>query len=278
VETNRDNPFFLYYAHVIPHAELAAADSLIDRFAEQFGPEKRWQGKDGGPGYRQGSYESAERPHAAFAAMATTLDMHVGQLVAKLEELGLRDNTLIVFTSDNGPHLEAGADPDFFDSNGPLRGYKRDLYEGGIRVPMIVSWPGTVEAGETDHVSAFWDIYPTLAELTGTPTDRDLDGISLLPTLTGEGEQTAHDYLYWEFHEQGGRQAVRQGKWKGVRYDVFEDDRSPLELYDLSVDIGETNDVAADHPGVVARLDSLIATSRTESALFAFGDRAFSGE
>jgi arylsulfatase A-like enzyme len=209
--------------------------------------------------------------------MIATLDRHVGQIVAKLEEQGLADNTLIIFTSDNGPHLEGGADPDFFDSNGPLRGYKRDLYEGGIRVPMIAYLPGTVAAGESDHVSAFWDVLPTLADLAGAPVPDDIDGISMLPTLTGQGGQEQHDHLYWEFHEQGGRVAVREGDWKGVRYDVLDDPDSPLELYDLSTDIGEQNDVADQHPEVVARLNELIATSRTESEVFTFGDRAFSG-
>lgn len=267
---NRDTSFFLYYAHVIPHAELAAADSLVDRFAEQYGKETPYAGYDEGPDYRRGSYESAERPRATFAAMITTLDRHVGQIVARLEELGLSENTLIVFTSDNGPHVEGGADPDFFDSNGPLRGYKRDLYEGGIRVPMIASWPGTISPGRSDHVSAFWDVYPTLAALVGAPVEQALDGLSFLPTLTGGGEQSAHDHLYWEFHGKGGRQAVRMGKWKGVRYEVFDDPDRPLELYDLERDIGETHDVAADHPDIVARLDSLMSASHVESVAFPF--------
>ncbi|MGB3799840.1 MAG: arylsulfatase [Lewinella sp.] len=269
IEENQDQPFFLYYAHVIPHAELAAPDSLITRFAEQFGPEEAWQGNDAGPNYRQGSYESAERPHATFAAMVTVLDQHVGEIVDKLEELGLTENTLVIFTSDNGPHVEGGADPDYFDSNGPLRGYKRDLYEGGIRVPMIASMPGTVPTGETDHVSAFWDVLPTLAELTGAEVSADLDGISFLPILGGGAqEQRSHDYLYWEFHERGGRQAIRQGDWKGIRYNALSDPGTPLELYDLSTDPGETNDLATQHPAVVRRLDSLLRVSRTESMDF----------
>ncbi|WP_420459625.1 arylsulfatase [Neolewinella sp.] len=273
VEANRDAPFFLYYAHVIPHAELAAPDSIVDRFAGQFDPETPYAGYDEGPGYRRGAYESAAQPHATFAAMVTVLDRHVGELMDRLDALGLTENTLVIFTSDNGPHLEGGADPDYFDSNGPLRGYKRDLYEGGIRVPMIASMPGTVPVGTSDHMSAFWDVYPTLAELTGAPSEQRVDGISMLPTLRGQEEQTEHDYLYWEFHEQGGRQAVRMGPWKGVRYDVFADADSPLELYDLRTDVGETTDVAGEHPEIVARLDSLIQNSRVDSELFPFAAR-----
>ncbi|WP_116107790.1 arylsulfatase [Lewinella sp. IMCC34191] len=268
IDDNRDRPFFLYYAQVIPHAELAAPDSLVTGFAEQFGPEEAWQGTDAGPNYRQGNYESVERPHATFAAMITLLDEHVGEIVAKLEELGLTDNTLVIFTSDNGAHVEGGADPDFFDSNGPLRGYKRDLYEGGIRIPMIASMPGTVPTGETDHISAFWDVLPTLAEFTGAPPPPDLDGISFLPLLRGGAQVKTHDYLYWEFHERGGRLAIRQGDWKGVRYNAKVEPDSPLELYDLATDLGETQNIADQHPEVVARLDSLLRVSRSDSEDF----------
>ncbi len=262
-------PFFLYYPMVIPHAELAAPDSLVVAFAERYGPETPWPGTDAGAGYRQGGYGSVERPHATFAAMVTLLDQQVGEIIEELEALGLTDNTLVIFTSDNGPHVEGGADPDFFDSNGPLTGYKRDLYEGGIRVPMIAAMPGTVPVGETDLISAFWDVLPTLAEFVGASVPEDLDGISFLPTLEGRPEdQPAHDFLYWEFHERGGRVAVRSGKWKGVRYNLAENPDGPLEVYDLELDIGETTDVAAEHPQVVARLDSILSASHTESAVF----------
>ena len=265
-------PFFMYYAHVMPHAELAAADSIVTRFAEQYGPEAAYEGYDYGPEYRLGPYGSVERPHATFAAMITTLDRHVGDIMRRLDSLGLADNTLLVFTSDNGPHVEGGADPDFFDSNGPLRGYKRDLYEGGVRVPTIARLPATIAAGSTtDHVSAFWDWYPTFAELTGEAVEQEMDGVSILPTLRG-ADQPDHE-LYWEFHERGGRQAARMGKWKGVRYGVVADPDSPLELYDLTADLGETTDVAAEHPEVVARLDSFITANHTESDAFPFQAR-----
>ena len=177
---------------------------------------------------------------------------------------------LIVFTSDNGPHHEGGADPRFFDSNGPWRGFKRDLYEGGIRVPFIACWPGVVEPGtRTDHISAFWDFLPTAADLPGVEPEAPTDGISYLPTLTGRGEQPEHDYLYWEFHEQDGRQAIRRGDWKAVRYNVSKG--GGIQLYNLAEEPGETRDLAAEYPEMVREFDALMHSSRTESKLFHFG-------
>jgi len=192
--------------------------------------------------------------------------------VAKLKELGVYENTLIIFTSDNGPHMEGGADPDYFDSNGPLKGYKRDLYEGGIRVPMIAVWSGKIAQGkETDHPSAFWDVFPTFAEITGAKTQEDIDGISFLPTLLGnEKEQKKHEYLYWEFHERGGRQAVRQGNWKLVKYNVLDPEKTTTELYNLSTDLGEKNNVAEQHPEIVKELSEIMKNARTESEVFTF--------
>ncbi|RMG61920.1 MAG: N-acetylgalactosamine-6-sulfatase, partial [Bacteroidetes bacterium] len=256
---------------VMPHAELAAPDSLMAKYRAQFAPETPYQGYDEGEKYRLGPYESQAEPHAAFAAMVDLLDQQVGQILAQVESLGLSDNTLIIFSSDNGPHLEGGADPDFFDSNGPLRGYKRDLYEGGIRVPTIAYWPGRIAAGrQSDHISAFWDYFPTFAALAGAPVPAGLDGISLLPTLLGEGEQGQHTHLYWEFHELGGRVAVRKGPWKAVKYDYLVAPDAPAELYFLPDDIGETNNVADQHPEVLAELEGLLRESRTESAVFRF--------
>lgn len=277
IDASKDEPFYMFYASPLPHAELAAADSLITHYAEQLGPEPPHVGYDAGEDYRQGPYESQERPRAAFAAMIHTLDLQVGQIMEKLVEHGLEDRTMIIFTSDNGPHTEGGADPDYFDSNGPLRGYKRDLYEGGVRVPMIAWAPGVVPAGtESDHISAFWDVFPTLAELTDAPADEDLDGISFLPTLTGQPEnQVKHEYLYWEFHERGGRLAVRKGKWKGVRYNVKKDPNSTLELYNLDLDIGEDNNVADQHPEIVTQLDEILRSARTESEVFRFAANGY---
>ncbi|MEM9160416.1 MAG: sulfatase/phosphatase domain-containing protein, partial [Verrucomicrobiota bacterium] len=167
---------------------------------------------------------------------------------------------------DNGPHREGGHNPDYWNSNGIFRGIKRDLYDGGTRVPMIATWPGTIEAGsESDHISAFWDFFSTAAEISGRKLDTKTDGISYLPTLMGKGKQREHEYLYWEFHARKGRVAIRKGDWKGVRYDVAKNPDSTLELYNLKDDPGESNNLAAQHPELVAELDNLIRQSRVES-------------
>jgi arylsulfatase A-like enzyme len=207
------------------------------------------------------------------------LDEHVGQIVAKVKEFGLEETTLIIFTSDNGPHQEAGHDPAYFNCNGGLRGVKRDLYEGGIRVPMIASWPGVIEAGsESDQTSAFWDVFPTLAEVAGATSSPSIDGISFLPSLTGDGEQIQHPYLYWEFHERGGRQGILKGNWKGVKYDINKIPHAPLELYDLSKDPLEESNVAYRFPEVIAELESLMREANTPSPIEKFNFSPPSGE
>ncbi|MEZ5039178.1 MAG: arylsulfatase [Saprospiraceae bacterium] len=270
IQQHKDTSFFLYYPTVIPHAELFAPERYMEKFRGQFLPEKSFQGVDEGERFRLGPYGSQEEGHAAFAAMVTLLDDQVGEIVATLQALGLAENTLIIFTSDNGPHLEGGADPDFFDSNGPLTGYKRDLYEGGIRVPTLAYWPGKIAAGsKSEHASAFWDFFPTACELAGLEVDDDIDGISYLPTLLGK-EQKEHDYLYWEFHEKGGRQAIRKGNWKAVKYDIFKNPNKPMELYDLSNDLGEQHDVATQHPEIVREMQAIFQQAREESQVFPF--------
>jgi arylsulfatase A-like enzyme len=272
IDNNKDHPFFLYVPTVIPHAELVAPEVYMEEFRGKYPPETPYEGVDNGERFRKGPYASQAEPHAAFAAMVKILDDQVGAIQRRIEELGLAENTLIIFTSDNGPHLEGGADPDFFDSNGPLKGYKRDLYEGGIRVPMIASWPGKIKPGSrTEHISAFWDVWPTLAELAGAEQPAYLDGISFLPTLLGAPGQQEHDYLYWEFHEKNGRQAIRKGDWKAVRYDVFSDPEADPELYNLKEDIGEEQNVAGQHPEIVAEMAALIKSSRVPSEAFPFG-------
>jgi len=172
--------------------------------------------------------------HAAFVAMVHMLDEYVGEVLDTLETLGIANNTLVIFSSDNGPHLEGGHDPAYFDSNGPLRGFKRYLYEGGVNVPLIASWPGKIPADTvSNHVSAFWDFLPPLAELTRQPLPEKIDGISMLPTLLGQSGQQKHEVLYWEFPGLDGRIAIRKGNWKGVRYGVIKNPDSPLELYNL---------------------------------------------
>jgi arylsulfatase A-like enzyme len=273
MESNQQGPFFLYYANVIPHAELIAPEPYMEKFRGMFDPEKAYQGYDDGPKYRLGPYESQPESHAAFAAMVTYLDDCVGQILSKLEELNLTENTIIMFTSDNGPHLEGGADPDYFDSNGIYRGYKRDLYEGGIRVPMIVQWPGTVGAGTTsDHISAFWDVLPTLADLSGADQLKGIDGLSFAPTLLGQGKQLEHDYLYWEFHEKGGRRAVRKDQWKLVQYQVGNPDETTTELFNLDSDPGETTNLAEDQPEIYRDLYQKMLDARTTNPVFQFAN------
>ncbi len=265
IDNHRYNPFFLYCPYTIPHAELMAPeDSLLLHFKGVF-PEVPFIGIDSGTNYRKGAYGSQSQPRAVFAAMISRLDRYVGEIVAKLKESGLDKKTLIIFTSDNGPHLEGGADPGFFNSGGSLRGFKRSLYEGGIRIPYIASWPGRIPRRKvSNYPSAFWDFLPTAAELAGIQLTNSIDGISMVPELTGIGDQKKHDFLYWEFHEGGTKQAVRMGKWKGVRFGTEE----PLELYDLSTDIHEDLNIASKHPDIVAKIADFLKHARSESGIW----------
>ncbi len=242
----------------------------MNMFRGKFDPEKSFRGTDNGPAFRLGPYGSQQEAHAAFAAMIKELDDYVGEILAKLEELGLEKNTVVMFASDNGPYFEGGADPDYFNSNGPLRGFKRDLYEGGIRTPMIVRWPGKVKENTvSDHISAFWDVLPTLAEISGAEVPAETDGISFLPALLGK-KQKGHDYLYWEFHEEGGKAGVRMGNWKAVKLNADQGIQDPIELYDLSKDEGETNDVSASNPEIVRKLIGIMNDAHTASDVFPF--------
>lgn len=254
IRDNKDQPFFMYYAAVQPHADMIAPEEFMAKYRGKYLPESV---------YEEDYYIGQEEGHAAFAAMVNILDNYVGELVGELKKQGIEDNTLIIFSSDNGPHREGGHDPNYFDSNGQLRGIKRDLYEGGVRVPMIATWKGHIEAGsESDHISAFWDFMPTLAEVSGQPISVEVDGISMLPTFLGRhADQKQHEYLYWEFPVSDGRVAVRKGKWKAVRYDAIKG-TSKLQLYDLESDPGEKKNVAADHPDLVTELNELIFQAR----------------
>ncbi len=249
LDRQRDEPFFLYLAMTLPHANNEAGKQGMEVPSDE--------------PYSHESWPQAQKNHAA---MITYLDSQVGAVLKKLDERGLADNTVVFFTSDNGPHREGGADPDFFDSNGPLRGIKRALYDGGIRVPMIVRWPGKIAADSVNHQPwAFWDALPTMAELAGVEPPASIDGVSMLPTLVGEAAagrpQQQHEYLYWEFHERGFGQAVRLGNWKAVRSKAGQ----PIELYDLSHDVGEAHDVSSQHPEVVAKAAALFKSARTDS-------------
>ncbi len=272
IEKNKNRPFFCYVPNVIPHAELFVPEEYLDEYRGKFLPEKVYKGCDPGcDSYRTGGYGSQAESHAAFAAMVHILDEQVGQIIDKVDELGLSGRTIIVFTSDNGPHLEGGADPDYFDSNGPLQGYKRDLYEGGIRVPMLARWPGTIRAGSrTDHVSAFWDVLPTLADITAATAPENIDGISFLPTLLGETVQVQHEYLYWEFYELGGRRAIRKDQWKAIQYGIRDNPDAPVMLFDVVADPGEEHDLASEHPGLVQEMKQLMLLAHTDSDIFEF--------
>ena len=271
IRSHAGEKFFAYLSYTLPHAELVLPkDSVYQSYCNLIPAKDDEAWAEQNPN-RRGAYGAAERPLAAFASMVTRLDKYVGEIMELLAELGIDDNTIVVFTSDNGPHREGGANPDYFKSYGPYRGVKRDLYEGGIRMPMIIRCPNHIEGGVTnDHIMAFWDMLPTFAELTGTTRDIQTDGISFLPTLLGKGKQKEHEYLYWEFHEKGGRQALRYGNWKGVRLFVGCLEKTTFELYDLSKDIHEDNNVAEQYPEMVKKIETLMQGARTESELFDF--------
>lgn len=266
-------PFFVYLNYTVPHAELRVPESSLAEFRGKF-PERPYvnAAADARPTGAQPDgaslgYRSQPTPHAAFAAMIVRMDRDIGRIVDHLRARGLERNTLILFISDNGPHQEGGGDPVFFKSNGGLRGIKRDLYEGGIRVPMIARWTGTLPAGRvSDHPWAHWDILPTLAELAGARAPDGLDGVSMVRALRGEPQPT-HDFFYWEFHERGFQQAVRMGRWKAVRPGTGK----PLELYDLETDPREERDVAATNADVVERIETYLRTARTPSLLWPGG-------
>jgi arylsulfatase A len=265
IEQQKSKPFFLFLSYTLPHAALQVPnDSLFAKYRKLFNeqpvPVEPWNGK----GYAPQAY-----PHAAYATMVSRLDAYVGQVLQKLRELGIDKNTLVIFSSDNGPHKEGGNDPAYFNSNGSLRGIKRDLYEGGIREPMIAWWPGKIKGGSiSDYAGAFWDFLPTFAEIAKQPKPKNIDGISIVPVLLGQKNSLAHPWLYWEFHEQGGKQAVRMGKWKGLKLNAASQPNGPIELYDLQTDVSEINNVADKHPEVVKAIQKIMQQQHRESADF----------
>jgi len=248
-----DGPFFLLLSYPIPHAAVLGPEGSVP----------------GGAGmtHEKGHYTQVKNPKAHYRAMVEAMDGYVGRVMATLEEKGVAKDTLVIFTSDNGSHFEGGYHPDMLDSSGPLRGGKRDLYEGGIRVPMIARWPaGISKPGTSDHISAFWDFLPTACELAGVEAPAGIHGISYAPSITGKGGQPAHDFLYWEFHEQGTRRALRQGDWKLVQYDM-EKDVKP-ELYHLGKDLAETQNLAGQEPERVAAMLKILENRRVPSPIF----------
>lgn len=252
IDDNAEIPFFLYFALNMPHTNNEA------------GREPYLNGMEV-PDYGEFADEDWPDPEKGFAEMMRIVDDYVGQLVAKLDEHGLSENTLIVFSSDNGPHEEGQHHAEFFNSNGHLRGMKRDLFDGGIRVPTIATWPGKIAPGsESDVLSGFQDMFPTFAEVAGFNAPEQLDGVSLIPTLLGKpDEQTHHEFLYWEFLEKGGKKAVTTTKWKAVQLDTLKPNPAPTLLFDLENDPSEMTDVAPDHPDVVQEMERWIKESHT---------------
>jgi arylsulfatase A-like enzyme len=274
IRQNRDTSFFVYLPINIPHAELKAPAEVVAPYLDA----------DGKSIFEEvpytsarASYSSQSQPRATFAGMVTRMDWYVGQVLDLLKELKLDENTIVFFTSDNGAHKEGGHNPAYFNSTGGLRGTKRDLYEGGIRVPMIAWAPGRVAAGQTNnHLWAHWDIYPTILQLAGIPGQTaEIDGISMMPLLTGQGKPASHEYLYWEFGEGVPVQAIRKDNWKLVRF-LEKGTPARVELYDLSKDEKETNDIAAQQPGITAQLLELLegAHQTAEYPQFRFVENA----
>ncbi len=253
-----DQPFFLYYATPVPHLALQVPDDSLAEYAGRW-PETPYEGGKG--------YLPNETPRATYAAMVTRFDRNVGMMLDELERQGIADDTIVVVTSDNGSTFGIGGyDPPFFDGTGGLRGHKCNLYEGGIRVPFIVAWPGRIEADSSDPTPvANWDLMPTLLSMAGAESDATMDGIDFSPVLLGSGPAPLRDHLYWEFHAGGGLQAVRMGKWKGVRNGVHRDPETAVELYDLEIDPFETTDVSAEHPEVAARVLAIMREEHTVS-------------
>jgi arylsulfatase A-like enzyme len=260
LRARKSTPFFLYFAPTIPHVALQVPETALKEYEGQF-DETPYTGAE--------RYLPQRTPRAAYAAMVTYLDAQVGRILDTLKEIGAAERTLVIFTSDNGaPYNAGGAPTQFFKSNGALRGQKGTLYEGGIRVPMIARWPGHIRAGATsDHVGANWDMWATFAGIIGGEPPKDTDGISIVPTLVAAGNQREHDFLYWEFHSQGSSQAVRMGRWKGIRNNILTQPGAPVELYDLERDLGEATNVAAANQDVVRRIEDVMKNARTPAVL-----------
>lgn len=267
-QSESEAPFFLYLPYTLSHVDLDVPDDSMEPYRdiiEEKGPYVN-------PKFPGRGYRNHPTPRTCFAGMTSRLDRDVGRILDLIDQLGISENTLVLFSSDNGPTSAGGADPDYFDGNGIYRGIKRDLYDGGIRVPLIAQWKGTIAPGTiTDHVSAHWDVMATLAEVADVSPPQSHSGISFLPTLTASGQQNEHDYLYWEFFERGGKQAIRQGNWKAVRLDRHKTGKdAPWEIYNLATDPGESVNAAKNHPELQSTFNAIAAKARTENEFFAW--------
>ena len=264
ITRNKNSPFFLYYASPIPHLPLQAPKKWVNYYEKKFGEEKPYTGK---------SYYPNKTPKATYAAMISYLDEQVGDLVSKLKEIGQYENTLIIFTSDNGPTWVDHVDYNFFNSTGKFinsrRTMKGSVSEGGIRVPMIASWPNKIKPNsKSDHISAFYDFFETACDVAGIENSEKTDGISFYKEMIGE-DQKKHDFLYWEYPASGGLQAIRMGKWKGIKRNLFKGP-SKLELYDLSVDEKELNDLSFEYPGIISELEKKLQKAHSTPFLKEF--------
>lgn len=264
IKAQSDDPFFLYYATPIPHVPLQAPKKWVNHYKDKFGEEKPYTGK---------SYFPNQYPRATYAAMISYLDEQVGELVQTLKDVGKYENTLIIFTSDNGPTYAGGADTPFFDSAAPFETIqdkiKGQLNEGGIRVPMIAHWHGHIEKGSrSDHISSFYDVFATFADIIDQPSPLT-DGISFAPTLLNE-QQKAHDHLYWEFPSYGGQQAVRKGNWKGIRKNILKESNTTISLYNLDNDPQEKKDVSAEYPEIVKKIMKIMEQEHESSPIERF--------
>ncbi|MFH0989634.1 MAG: arylsulfatase [bacterium] len=265
IRGNKEHPFFLFYTTTIPHLALQVPEDSLAEYKDKW-EETAYDGKKG--------YLPQKYPRAAYAAMVSRLDRSVGRILKLLKELNLEEDTLVLFSSDNGSTYDIGGyDPAFFNGTGDFRAAKGSVYDGGIRIPMIARCPGKIQAGiTTDHLCAFQDILPTLLDVIGAESliPRDIDGISYAPTLLNKGTQRKHPYLYMEFAAYGGQQMVRLGSWKGVRQNLQKNTDAPIELYNLSADIGEKNNVAHQHPVIVSRIQAIMKKEHTPSKEFPF--------
>ncbi len=266
IEENKGRAFFLYYPTTLPHVALQAPDQWVEKYHRLFGDEEPYTGDN--------AYLPCRYPRATYAAMISYMDDQVGQIMAKLKELKLLDNTIVFFTSDNGPTYVSGVDTGFFNSAGPFKSEygwgKGFVHEGGIREPMIVYWPGHIRPGtESDFIGAFWDVMPTLCEVAGVSVPDSTDGVSFLPVLTGRGIQKEHEYLYWEFPSYYGQQAVRKGDWKAMRMNIFKGNTA-INLYNLKEDTLEVHDVSGDHPEIVQDMERIMKEAHVMPAAVEF--------
>jgi arylsulfatase A len=260
IRDNKDHPFFLYLPFTVPHLSLQVPDEALEIYKGQF-EEEPYLGEDG--------YLPHPFPKSAYAAMITRMDEHIGQIMKLLEELDLTDNTVVMFSSDNGATYLSQVKTEFFNSHGGLRGHKGNLYEGGIRIPFIARWPGKINPETvTGHIGGFQDIMPTILEIAGIEIPDDIDGISIVPELTGKENQPEHEYLYWEYRSSDGWQAIRSDKWKALRKGIRTDPDAPIELYDLENDFSEKNDVSVEHPEIVEKMKKIMIDAREPSEYF----------